>query len=201
VRSTHNFREWICRFNAAMAAFTLAEPPQEMVAAWFTTDDERLQGWVLDNLQSTAMDWAQGIEIIDACEKLADTPREDLQDEGRPEMFRRPEPPEPGPIQHVGLYPYRLERSDADLERMFMQEWQTENERSDLLRWLLTPPTSNLCPDTITQDRATVAATIVQWLGSPVGYEFVCRVLRSRGFRVEAPEGPRRITQRHMDIP
>jgi len=200
VRSIHDFREWICRFNAAMAAFTLAEPPEEMVAAWFTSDDERLQSWVLENLLSTAMDWAQGIEIIDVCEKLADTPREDLEDEGRPAMFSRPEPPDPEQIQHVGLYPYRMERLDAALERAFAEEWTAENKRGYLLPWLLTAPHAGY-PVTVTQDQATVAATVVQWLGSPVGYEFVRRVLSGRGYRVEPPEGPRRIIHRHMDMP
>ena len=79
-------------------------------------------------------------------------------------------------IKHNGLRTNRLEREP--LEKAFAVAWSDKNERSmghDLLDWLLAE-NPNSPRGEVTQRDATVAATIIQWLGSPVGQSFLQEV-------------------------
>jgi hypothetical protein len=64
------------------------------------------------------------------------------------------------------------------LERIFAEEWKKENERAvgySLLDWLLAAD-ANEPKGEVSQRDATVAATIIQWLGTHVGQSFLKRV-------------------------
>ena len=82
--------------------------------------------------------------------------------------------------QNVGLSVRRLSREP--LERIFAEEWVRENTSACpgvggdvLLDWLLAVD-PNHPKGEVTQRDATVAATIVQWLGSSVGQSFLRKV-------------------------
>jgi hypothetical protein len=66
---------WVERFSDAIGRFCDDLPPLELVETYFgDADDLRLQDWVYESTEPSAQ-WAQAIEIIEACEKLADNPR------------------------------------------------------------------------------------------------------------------------------
>lgn len=73
-----------------------------------------------------------------------------------------------------GLNPHRWESNP--MEKLFAEAWQDQHSmNSRHLDHLLTPPSesSNSCP-VISSDRDyEVAATVIQWLGSPVGQSFL----------------------------
>ena len=83
-------------------------------------------------------------------------------------------------IKHEGLHTHRLKREP--LEKAFAEAWIEECERSRTLDFLMCTG-DQLLPST--QEQATVAATVVQWLGSPFGFFFVGEVLRGEGYRIE----------------
>jgi hypothetical protein len=95
--------------------------------------------------------------------------------------------------QNVGLSVHRLSREP--LERIFAEEWVRENTSACpgvggdvLLDWLLAAE-PNHPKGEVTQRDATVAATVIQWLGSPVGQGFLRRVReRARMERVRMGE-------------
>jgi len=82
-------------------------------------------------------------------------------------------------VEHVGLYANRLlARADNPREVAFARQWAKENEydspgtqgsAGNILRTLV--PGS-------TQRDATVAATLIQWLGSNIGMCFLSDVIR-----------------------
>ena len=71
--------------------------------------------------------------------------------------------------KHVGLCFYR--RTREPLEDAFAARWEQLNDQGNILRGLLTIPESQEPP--LTRWEATTAATVVQWLGSPVGISFI----------------------------
>ena len=79
--------------------------------------------------------------------------------------------------KHRGLSTYRL--ADNPEERRFAEAWQEHNDRGRTLDYLLDPHKGERGnpPEAEEPDRV-LAATIVQWLGSPVGQGF----LRDLGF-------------------
>lgn len=81
---------WIQRFSNVIARFCADRPPVSLVSAYFGSEDSTaLQDWVNLHLQPDAA-WAQGIEIIDAAERLADTPAEGGAHAPRGRRYRRP---------------------------------------------------------------------------------------------------------------
>lgn len=86
-------------------------------------------------------------------------------------------------IQHAGKSEHRLGSNPH--ERVFSDAWKREQRQSHVLQWLLC-----VCPDQSTQDRdltqpeATCAATLMQWLGSPVGWCWLNEALRECGYRL-----------------
>ncbi len=68
-------------------------------------------------------------------------------------------------IKHRGLYPHRFR--DNPEEKAFAQAWEKLNEEGHLAL-LLDVGGQGRAPE-VKQRDATVAATTIQWLGSPVG--------------------------------
>lgn len=73
-------------------------------------------------------------------------------------------------MKHEGLSVHRLPSNP--LEAAFAEAWN--KEAPNTLGWLLCDQDKN--DHEYTQRDATVAATIIQWLGSPVGQCFVQEV-------------------------
>lgn len=92
--------------------------------------------------------------------------------------------------QNVGIHARRLEDPLNALERAFAAEWEEENERGHVLAWLTTKEQGAWTrPGQLPTDRdREIAATVVQWLGSNVGRDFLCNVLtrpEAKAWRVE----------------
>lgn len=75
--------------------------------------------------------------------------------------------------RHRGRHEYRF--ADHPAERIFAGAWQREHERG-LLDYLLAEDNNRPCGEVTDRD-AEVAATVAQWLGSPVGLAWVRSVL------------------------
>lgn len=83
------------------------------------------------------------------------------------------------PMKHVGLYAHRLRENPE--ERRFAEEWEKANERGNILAYLLDLKNgSGGRPVEVASRDIVVAATVIQWLGSPVGGGF----LRDVGYRI-----------------
>jgi len=75
-------------------------------------------------------------------------------------------------VKHKGLHQFRFR--DNPRERRFADEWNRQNEVFRTLDYLLGDGLNPAEPST--RDRL-VAATVIQWLGSPVGACFLRDVL------------------------
>jgi hypothetical protein len=78
-------------------------------------------------------------------------------------------------IKHKGLRTYRFKFNDNPMERVFAEAWVEENRvvsGNSLLDHLLAED-PNRPRGEVSQRDATVAATVIQWLGSPVGQCFL----------------------------
>ena len=89
---------------------------------------------------------------------------------------------------HIGCKAYRfVKRDDNEQERVFAEKWQDINDEehmSTLARLLAEDPNARNLPRPSDRDKM-VAATVIQWLGSPVGQGF----LRDCGFVAKRPGG------------
>lgn len=74
-----------------------------------------------------------------------------------------------GPIRHVGIYDYRLVNNP--LEKVYSEHWEKLAE--EYLKTLLYGPNKDSENERNLERDAVVAATIIQWLGSPVGQGFL----------------------------
>lgn len=80
-----------------------------------------------------------------------------------------------------GLHSPRLRRYN-ERERVFAKSWMTER---NMLRHLLVPyPATEGRLHYVTKREAEVAASIIQWLGSNVGFAFLCENLDKLGYKV-----------------
>lgn len=72
-------------------------------------------------------------------------------------------------IKHRGLHTHRFK--DNPEEKRFAEAWEKMNKEGHTLAYLLDPQNGvgRLRPLEISQGEATAAATVIQWLGSPVG--------------------------------
>jgi hypothetical protein len=63
------------------------------------------------------------------------------------------------------------------LEKEFAEAWEEINNRegSNILDYLMANKTNSPCSEVSDKDRM-VAATVVQWLGSPVGQSFLIQI-------------------------
>lgn len=71
--------------------------------------------------------------------------------------------------KHEGKSRHRF--GDNPMEKMYADAWARANKEQRYLDYMLAD--NNLYPTEVEQRDATVAATVMQWLGSPVGREFV----------------------------
>lgn len=67
-----------------------------------------------------------------------------------------------------GLHTYRFK--DNPEEKRFAQHWRIINRTGDMLEFLLGPGNQKVRPS---RRDSIVAATVIQWLGSPVGQAFL----------------------------
>ena len=83
--------------------------------------------------------------------------------------------------RYKGISSHRYKREP--LEKIFAEMWQEENNKpcqgGELLSWILDRRVDfDGCPPLrATQDQHTVAATVIQWLGSTVGQHFLVSVI------------------------
>ena len=70
---------------------------------------------------------------------------------------------------HVGLSPWRVKSNGT--ERIMAEAW-AKLQQGDTLSYLLSPTNQPDWADVSTRD-AQVAATVLPWLGSPVGYAWI----------------------------
>lgn len=80
-------------------------------------------------------------------------------------------------LQHKGLKPYRF--NDNPHEEIFAEEWE-KLAKNDLLGYILS--VDNRKDGVESQRDATVAATVIQWLGSPVGWSFLRETVEKCGY-------------------
>jgi len=73
-------------------------------------------------------------------------------------------------MKHEGLHTYRLEANPK--EKMFAELWEKLQNESFTLEYLLSENNRRVDVDVSEHDK-TVAATVIQWLGSPCGQEFL----------------------------
>jgi hypothetical protein len=72
----------------------------------------------------------------------------------------------------LGLHPYRFGPNPE--EQRFAEAWATHDSQGQTLAWLLHLGDQPGCgPADPTEREQAVAATVVQWLGSPVGQNFL----------------------------
>lgn len=68
-------------------------------------------------------------------------------------------------MKTTGLHPYRFAENPE--EKRFAEAWEQENDRGTTLLAHLLGDGSHKGSPTIREER--IAATVIQWLGSPVG--------------------------------
>ena len=105
-------------------------------------------------------------------------------------------------IIHRGKYYERTKSEHSKLEKAFSDQWEVENTRitgggvclSLLCTRIANPGESTMFWDNriqvkpLTQDMATDAATIIQWLGSNVGFCFLEMALDRAGMKIVRKE-------------
>ncbi len=94
--------------------------------------------------------------------------------------FRGKKPEVVRPTQHHGVSRHRLLTNCK--EKAFADAWEVEGPK--LLGYLVTEKNNNTPGDYSRRD-AQVAASIIQWLGSPVGIDFIDRIRGSDEYKKE----------------
>lgn len=76
-------------------------------------------------------------------------------------------------MKHTGLNTHRLASNPREM--VFAKLWEDQNKRGDTLAWILNSFDSNDLQrkGPVSERDAQVAATVIQWLGSPVGQAFL----------------------------
>jgi len=77
-------------------------------------------------------------------------------------------------MKYEGRWQHRFK--DNPLEKRFAKKWQEQNKYGHTLEYLLTNEINKRDGNVSQRDRQ-VAATVIQWLGSPVGQSFLSEVL------------------------
>lgn len=79
-------------------------------------------------------------------------------------------------MKNKGIRQYRFESNP--LEKAFAIKWEELNNSRliDILEYILSAEPNS--PASVTDREREVAATIIQWLGSPVGFGFIKQVLK-----------------------
>lgn len=87
--------------------------------------------------------------------------------------------------KHQGLHTHRFH--DNPEENRFAEAWEKENEQGHILAHLLDRSRGTLNagrPAEPSDEASTIGATVIQWLGSPVGQGF----LRELGYERGSPQ-------------
>ena len=79
-------------------------------------------------------------------------------------------------MRNKGMHQYRFKQNP--LEERFAVEWERHNEQGRTLDYILAKDNNRPNSDDVTERDRLVAATVIQWLGSPVGQEFIEKVLK-----------------------
>ena len=74
-------------------------------------------------------------------------------------------------LKTKGLHHHRLKGNPE--EKRFAEEWMKENRQGKILAYLLTCGDQHGRPLEPSDRDHTVAATVIQWLGSPVGQNWL----------------------------
>ena len=88
-------------------------------------------------------------------------------------------------LKHEGMNLNRLTKeADNPREVVFAEMWKRENSRRrmSLLAWILKDWVKDPCgrdANEVSQHDATVAATVIQWLGTNVGASFLTDVINA----------------------
>lgn len=78
-------------------------------------------------------------------------------------------------MKNKGINAHRLK--DNPLEKKFADAWEAENtEGRNTLEYLLAKKINHPYPGEVSKRDREVAASVIQWLGSPVGSYFVKEV-------------------------
>jgi hypothetical protein len=97
-------------------------------------------------------------------------------------------------VKHEGRYPERTELNSfhGRIEKLFAEEWRKANHPPcwlnhglGVLEHLLVCDETNFSlkqSRELTQAEATAAATVVQWLGTAVGWQWLCDCMHKAGF-------------------
>lgn len=83
-------------------------------------------------------------------------------------------------IQHKGMRRYRFESNPR--EKIFADEW--EDSAKNILGYILSNSDSNRDDGIKSQRDATIAATMMQWLGTPVGWNFLQQAVEKCGYEL-----------------
>lgn len=91
-------------------------------------------------------------------------------------------------IRHVGIYANRMrvQCEQSIREAAFAEAWELENSRTystNILASLLcTESGKNTIVRDLTPIEATAVATVIQWLGTNVGWCFLCQCIKKAGY-------------------
>jgi hypothetical protein len=102
-------------------------------------------------------------------------------------------------VQHVGRFNSRCNDSSpsGDREAAFIRLWQKENSPPSFMNhgigvlcWLLhahydEQGYQTFDRDEVTQEEATAAATVIQWLGTNCGWDFLNQCVEACGYKLE----------------
>ncbi len=80
------------------------------------------------------------------------------------------------PVKNKGLHRYRFKQNP--MEKKFADAWEEQNQNDyGTLNYLLSVDSNH--PASVTDREREVAATVIQWLGSPCGLSLVKSVLQT----------------------
>ena len=104
----------------------------------------------------------------------------------------------PDSIKHRGVHHLRTQDPDNVLEKAMALLWETQNESTQTLLYLMNTMTLIETPlpggnnsmnlGAPTQRDATVAASIIQWLGTTMGDCFLREAFANAGYKVSINE-------------
>ena len=96
-----------------------------------------------------------------------------------------------GPIEHIGVYAERLDAARKAMRReiVFSNHWKALCEKGLLQDLFLKSNVTGIEADKqplikINQRDATIAATLIQFLGSPRGFTVLEKMLEEAGYRM-----------------
>lgn len=93
-------------------------------------------------------------------------------------------------VDHLGFLWQRIFQPGGELERAFAERWAHHNKHYDLLQQLFCVGNGIYTqPHLEIGDRDRyVAATVIQWLGTNVGFSFLQEALMKRGYLIVGSE-------------